>query len=271
MTADSPAFTIGVSLKTYLSHARTLRWATELAEVARRHPAVRDGVVELFVAPTFPALVPVRDVLAGAGVRLAAQDVSATGPGASTGEVTAAELAEIGCSIAEVGHAERRALFHEDDAVVAAKTAAALRDGLTPLICVGEDDRAPAAVAAREVQRQVDAALAAVEDSGRVVVAYEPVWAIGAESPASSTHIAAVVAALEAHLAALPGHADSRVVYGGSAGPGLLTELGGRVRGLFLGRRAHDVSAVEGVLDEALALAAVSPVATATAAAEVAS
>ena len=252
-----PRFTIGVSLKMYFTHARTIAWATEVAEIAARHPATRDGLVDLFVVPSFPALVPVRAAIGDAPVRLGAQDLATEDLGAFTGEVSGVELAEIGCTLAEVGHAERRALFHEDDAVVAAKTAAALRNGVTPLLCVGEVAEASASLAALEVTQQIDAALADADGSGlsgAVVVAYEPVWAIGAPVPASSTHITAVVAAVEQHLAGLPGRVGSRVVYGGSAGPGLLTELGGAVRGLFLGRFAHEAAAVERILDEALAL-----------------
>jgi len=256
--APGPRFTIGVSLKMYFTHARTIAWATELAALAERHPAVRQGVVELFAVPTFPALVPVREALAGGSVRLGAQDVATDDSGAFTGEVSAVELAEIGVTLAEIGHAERRRLYAEDDAVVAAKTAAALRNGVTPLLCVGEPEQAPAAVAALEVASQVDSALEVARRAGTegpLVVAYEPVWAIGAPQPAPVEHIAAVVAALEAHLAEQPGLAGSRVLYGGSAGPGLLTALGGTVGGLFLGRFAHDVAAVEQILDEALALA----------------
>jgi len=256
--APGPRFTIGVSLKMYFTHARTIAWATELAALAERHPAVRQGVVELFAVPTFPALVPVREALAGGPVRLGAQDVATDDSGAFTGEVSAVELAEIGVTLAEIGHAERRRLYAEDDAMVAAKTAAALRNGVTPLLCVGEPEQAPAAVAALEVASQVDSALEVARSAGTegpLVVAYEPVWAIGAPQPAPVEHIAAVVAALEAHLAEQPGLAGSRVIYGGSAGPGLLTALGGTVGGLFLGRFAHDVAAVEQILDEALALA----------------
>lgn len=256
--AAGPRFTIGVSLKMYFTHARTLAWATELAALAERHPAVRSGVVELFAVPTFPSLVPVREALAGGPVRLGAQDVATDDAGAFTGEVSAVELAEIGVTLAEIGHAERRRLYAEDDAMVAAKTAAALRNGVTPLLCVGELEQAPVGVAALEVADQVECALVEAQAAGTVgplLVAYEPVWAIGAAEPAPVEHIAGVVTALEAHLADLPGLEGSRVIYGGSAGPGLLTALGGRVGGLFLGRFAHDVAAVELILDEALALA----------------
>jgi triosephosphate isomerase len=88
-----------------------------------------------------------------------------------------------------------------------------------------------------------------------VIVAYEPVWAIGADEPASSEYIAEVCTLLRTALSVMPGRDSSVVIYGGSAGPGLLGTLGGAVDGLFLGRFAHDTDALEKVLDEAGALA----------------
>lgn len=260
MTTGQPAapFTVGVSLKMYFGHARTVAWATAIGDLARSHSAVADGLVDLFVVPTFPALVPVREALAGSRVRLGAQDLAWADEGAFTGEVSGVELAEIGCTLAEVGHAERRALFHEDDEVIAGKTAAALRNGLTPLLCVGEEAEASPAIAALEVVSQLDAALTASASlEGPLLVAYEPQWAIGAPTPAPVSHITAVVAELENYLGAMSGRAGSRVVYGGSAGPGLLTSLGGAVSGLFLGRFAHDPAAVASILDEVVAMSEV--------------
>ena len=261
MSADPPgvaALTLGVSLKMYFGHARTLEWSTEVARLAAAHPAITSGSTELVVLPTFPALVPTREALSGTAVRLGAQDLATEDSGAFTGEVSGTELAEIGCTFVEVGHAERRRLFGESDAVVAAKVLAALRNGLTPLICVGEPERGAADAAAEECVAELDRVLGAARAAGhrgRVVVAYEPHWAIGAPEPAPAEHIATVCGRLTAHLGADgPGGSD-RVVYGGSAGPGLLTALDGAVRGLFLGRMAHDPAAVATILDETLELA----------------
>ena len=249
--------TIGVSLKMYLGHASTVAWAEAVADVARTHPALTEGVVEVFVAPTFPALVPVREALAGSGVLLAAQDLATADEGAFTGEVSGRELAEIGVDLVEIGHAERRALFHEDDATVAAKVRAAFRNHLRPLVCVGETSRASVPDTIATVTAQLDRALApAMADglAGPVVVAYEPVWAIGAAQPAPDDHVVEVLGGVDAALAARPALAGSVAIYGGSAGPGLLTRGRGRIGGLFLGRSAHDPEAVRRVLDEALAL-----------------
>ncbi|KQO59781.1 triose-phosphate isomerase family protein [Curtobacterium sp. Leaf261] len=258
LTATSaPALTVGVSLKMYFGHARTIAWARAVADIAREHPAVTSGAVDLFVAPTFPSLVPVHEVLAGTRVHLGAQDLATADEGAFTGEVSGAELHEIGCDLVEIGHAERRSLFGEDDRVVADKVQAAFRNHLTPLICVGEPSRASSADAIADVtgqlDRSVDGAVAA-GIAGPVVVAYEPVWAIGAPEPAPDAFIVDVLAGIAAHVAARPELAGSRVIYGGSAGPGLLTRGAGGIRGLFLGRFAHDPAAIRTILDEAAAL-----------------
>ena len=126
---------------------------------------------------------------------------------------------------------------------MAAKTAAALRHGLVPLLCLGEAEPASAATAVEECRRQLDSALSLVRNPteiGAIVVAYEPHWAIGGAEPASPDHIRTVCSALRADLALRTDHPDAGVIYGGSAGPGLLDRLGGSVDGLFLGRFAHD-------------------------------
>ncbi|WP_439690546.1 triose-phosphate isomerase family protein [Curtobacterium sp. SP.BCp] len=248
---------VGVSLKTYFSHARTLEWTAAVVETARTHPAVRSGAVELFVVPTFPALVPVREVIGDAPVLLGAQDLAWADEGAFTGEVSGAELREIGVDLVEIGHAERRRLFHETDEDVAGKVHAAYRNHLRPLVCVGEPHRASSADAIAEVTAQLDRSLAtATADglAGPLIVAYEPVWAIGAPAPAPDDHIVDVLAGLEAHLASRPELTGSTVIYGGSAGPGLLTRGQGRIGGLFLGRFAHDPAAIATILDEVLTL-----------------
>ncbi|WFR67581.1 triose-phosphate isomerase [Curtobacterium flaccumfaciens] len=256
-TAAAP-LTIGVSLKMYFSHARTLEWTAAVADLARRHSAVRSGTVKLFVAPTFPSLVPVRALIGDAPVLLAAQDLAWADEGAFTGEVSGAELREIGVELVEIGHAERRSLFHETDDEIAGKVHAAFRNHLRPLICVGEPTRSSAASAVAEVTAQLGRFLAtAIADRivGRVVVAYEPVWAIGAPAPAPDEHVVEVLAGVESYLASRPELVGSVAIYGGSAGPGLLTRGRGRIGGLFLGRFAHDPAAIATILDEAETIA----------------
>jgi triosephosphate isomerase len=243
--------TIGVSLKMYFGLARALEYADAVAALAA-HPAIADGRVRLFVVPGFLAVPGTVSRLAGTPVLVGAQDLATEDRGAFTGEVGGPELAEAGARVALIGHAERRRLFGETDDVVAAKTRAALRNGLTPVLCVGETERGTAEGAAAECVRQLRSALEGAGD-GRLIVAYEPVWAIGAPEPATPEHIRAVGSLLRVEVASLTGRDGSVVVYGGSAGPGLLGTVRGGVDGLFLGRFAHDPAALRAVVDEAAA------------------
>jgi triosephosphate isomerase len=249
-----PQVTVGVSLKTYFGHERAGAWFADVARRAGAHPAVASGAVRFFVIPTYLQIPSAIEAFAGTPVLVGAQDVSEFEPGAYTGEVAAAELAEVGVAVAEIGHAERRRLFGETDAVTAAKAAAALAHGITPVLCIGEADRLGSPAAARANVEQLAADLEGVP-AGPVIVAYEPVWAIGAAEPAPDEHIVTVTRALRAAIDADADRAGSVVIYGGSAGPGLLTRLGDSVDGLFLGRFAHEPDALVAVLDEASALA----------------
>ena len=246
---------IGVSLKAYFGQEQTRRWMEQVGAIAARHPAVRDGLVELFVLPSFPLLSATIETMAGTGVLVGAQDLHWDDSGAVTGGVGAALLTELGCVLAEVGHAERRRLFGETDEMVAAKVAAALRHGLTPVLCLGEPERGDAGRAAEQCVAQLGAVTAGVRESGlagRLIIAYEPHWAIGAAEPAPREHIRSVCTALGAAVSDEPAFVGSTVIYGGSAGPGMLGDLWPAADGLFLGRFAHDPAALEAVLDEAV-------------------
>lgn len=159
-------------------------------------------------------------------------------------------LREVGCGMVELGHAERRALFGETDGDVAAKAGAVVRNGMVPLVCVGEKrggggegdgdgDGDGVRAAAEEVGRQVAAVLGELDPEAEVVLAYEPVWAIGAPEPASAAHVKGVVRRLRESEVVKARKGLTRIVYGGAAGPGLWAQLGGEVDGLFLGRFAH--------------------------------
>ncbi|WP_426979318.1 triose-phosphate isomerase [Pseudarthrobacter sp. O4] len=169
------------------------------------------------------------------------------------GSVPPKAIAEVGGRYAEVGHAERRRIFGDDDDVIGLKTAAAYRNGLAPVLCVGEPGRGTAADAVRYCSREMDAVPNRAESlgqSGRTIVGYEPQWAIGAAEPATPSFISDVIRGLDAHLRSRPGQPDSPVIYGGSAGPGLIRQLDSGVAGLFLGRFAHNPAALRTILDE---------------------
>ncbi|MFM8929639.1 MAG: triose-phosphate isomerase [Betaproteobacteria bacterium] len=160
--------------------------------------------------------------LAASALRWGAQDVSAHAQGAYTGEVSAAMLRELGCRYAIVGHSERRAGHAETDAQVADKAKAALAHGLTPVVCVGETlDQRDAGHTEAVVKRQLSAVIHALGHcAGEMVVAYEPVWAIGTGHTATPEQAQAVHAVLRAQLRAATAHADTmKILYGGSVKP----------------------------------------------------
>ncbi|CPR12215.1 triosephosphate isomerase [Mycobacterium bohemicum DSM 44277] len=189
--------------------------------------------VDVTVLPPFTDLRSVQTLVDGDKLRLTygAQDLSKHDAGAYTGEVSGAFLAKLGCSFVVVGHSERRTYHAEDDALVAAKAAAALKHELTPIVCIGEH------LDVREAGNHVDhnveqlrgslAGLSA-EQIGTVVIAYEPVWAIGTGRVASAADAQEVCAAIRAELAELasPQVADTvRVLYGGSVNAKNIGEL----------------------------------------------
>ena len=177
--------TVAVSLKMYFGPARAQAYCATLASLAARHPEVVSCATELVVLPSFVAIPAAVSAARNTRLRVGAQDLATEDAGAFTGEVSGAELAELGVTHVEVGHAERRRLFGEDDTVVCAKTAAALRNGLVPLLCVGETERMDLVAAAAAVVDQVASAVPDFTDQ-RVLVAYEPVWAIGAAEPGAA-------------------------------------------------------------------------------------
>lgn len=253
MLTVAPVY-VGVSLKMYFGFGAGVDWFRQVAATSARHPAVVSGEIVLFVMPSHLQVLAAIDVFRDTAVLVGAQDGAAADSGAYTGEVSAAELAEVGVSLVEVGHAERRDLFGESDEIVAAKTGAVLRNGMTPLLCLGEPAGLSVAEAAEYVVDQLRSALADAP-AGRVLVAYEPKWAIGADEPAPVDRVSQVCDALRACLARMPERAGSGVIYGGAARPGLLAEFHGHVDGLFLGRFAHDPEALWQVVDEAATVA----------------
>ena len=158
--------------------------ATELAAAV---PKAEAGV-DVLVCPPFPYLLPVREALSGSAVKLGAQDVYFEAPGAFTGEVAVPMLADCGCSHVILGHSERRHVMGESDCTINKKVHAALKGGLTAVLCVGEllNER-EAGQTEKVLDSQMEGGLADIgeADAVRVVIAYEPVWAIGTGVTAS--------------------------------------------------------------------------------------
>jgi len=223
---------IGTSLKMNLTSS----------EAAAYFDALRPLVAplascELFVLPPFTSIWVARDRLRDSNVAWGAQDVHPQDAGAHTGDVSASMLADLGCTFVEVGHSERRRDHGESDELVAQKVHQVLRHDMTPIMCVGDLSPGSAEAAVDHVLRQARAGMSLVpeKDRARVVIAYEPVWAIGEGAAAADpAHIGGVHRRLH--------ELGARVIYGGSvdpltAGP-ILSQH--HVDGLFVGRAALD-------------------------------
>lgn len=227
----------------YFSLKRTHDYTDEMLQGLKALGADKLSSVDVFLIPDFVSVVPTGQQLQAAGseVWLGSQDVHWEDAGAFTGEVSPSVLREAGVRIVEVGHAERRRIFGETDDVTAKKAAAVARNSMVPLVCIGEKTKGDFSVAVDECQVQVDAVLAACPDDAEVVLAYEPVWAIGASQPAGEEHVLAVAGGIRNLDSVKRRKGSTRIVYGGSAGPGLFDRLKTGVDGLFLGRFGHDV------------------------------
>jgi triosephosphate isomerase len=202
---------------------KTIAESVELATAIKNAVGpIRD--VEVAVAPVFTALHAVAKRLEGSAVALAAQDCFWEDQGAWTGEVSAKLLKDVGCTYVIIGHSERRQHFGETDAAVNLRTRAALRNGLKPIVCVGETEKErDAGETFGRVRTQLDGGLRdiAADAADQVVIAYEPVWAIGTGRTASPAQAEEVHAFIRSNLSEKWGPAAERVriQYGGSVKP----------------------------------------------------
>jgi len=196
--------------------------ARALADSLAAAPVARGDTVEIAVCPPFTAIHPVAERLGGdRAVALGGQDCHAAPGGAHTGDISAAMLADLGCRYVILGHSERRQEHGETSADVAGKAGAALDAGLVPIICVGETQAERDAGRALEVlHAQLEASLPEAGAAG-IVLAYEPVWAIGTGRAATPDDIRSAHGALRADLAARLGNGGRsvRILYGGSVKP----------------------------------------------------
>ncbi len=212
-----------------MRHDSAVALARGVAQGLGNHPDV-----EVAVCPPTVYLHSVADALAGTQVELGAQNLYAAEDGAFTGEVNAGMLTDVGCRFVILGHSERRALMGETDADVSKKLHAALAGNLIPIVCVGETlDEREAGRTETVVQTQIHGSLKGLDEirAAGIVIAYEPVWAIGTGKTATPEQAEEVHAFLRKQLADLFGDdvaAQIRIQYGGSVKPGNAKELLGQ-------------------------------------------
>lgn len=243
-----PDFWIGTSWKMN----KTLAEARDFAQALAAADDDRDPRIQRFVIPPFTAVREVKSLLAQTSVKVGAQNMHWADEGAWTGEISPRMLTDCGLDIVELGHSERREHFGETDETVGLKTEAAIRHGLAPLICIGEtltERQEGRASEVLEIQiRGALGKLSAEQKSAEILLAYEPVWAIGENGiPATSDY----ADARHAEIVAVAQDVLGRPVpclYGGSVNPGNCEELIAcpHIDGLFIGRSAWNV---EGYLD----------------------
>ncbi len=222
MTARRPLFAANWKMNTTVSEG------IDLCTGVRERLGGARGAADVVLFPPFPHLLPMQAALAGSGIGLGAQNMYWEPKGAFTGEVSAAMLRELATHVI-AGHSERRQYFGESDADVNRKAASALAAGLVPVVCVGETGDQRSAGEMHEVlSRQVREGLAGLDLTGDLVVAYEPVWAIGTGVAAHGPEAQEAIAFIRRELAAMFGTgaaAEIRILYGGSASPANIAEF----------------------------------------------
>jgi len=191
----------------------------------------KDPRVEVAIAPPFTYLAAAAHVLRGSPISLSAQDVFWAESGPYTGEISAKMLADVGCRLAIVGHSERRQYFHETDDAVNKKAAALIKEGLIPIICVGETlSERQGGSTFSIVERQTREGLKglAAKDPENLVIAYEPVWAIGTghtATPQQAQEVQAFIRQLLGEIFSSRIAQGMRILYGGSVKPENIADL----------------------------------------------
>jgi len=247
---------IAANWKMHMTPDDSLEYLKELRSKTRGFQGV-----EVVLCPPFPSLGAVRDLAVQVNVVLGGQDLYWEKEGAYTGEVSALMLRECSCHYCIVGHSERRRLFNEGDEQVRRKAAAALEYGLAPIICVGEDE-ADLQAGRREavLYRQVQAALSGLqaEQAARVLIAYEPVWAIGSGNPATGEDAGLAAGLIRSRIADLLSNETAekvRILYGGSVNAGNIAEFVGRpdIDGALVGGASLKVDELIAIINNAAA------------------
>jgi len=232
----------------------TAETLSEIRALLGVHPS---PTCDMLICPPATLLARAADAAKGSALKIGGQDCHAAASGAHTGDISAAMLVDAGASHVILGHSERRADHAESDAIVAAKVTAAQSAGLITIVCVGETEAERDGGRTLDIiATQIDGSLPAGTDAERLVIAYEPVWAIGTGRTPTLEEIAAVHAALRAQLATRFGTDQIPLLYGGSVKPSNAEEIFAlpNVNGALVGGaslKAADFAAIVSALSAA--------------------
>ncbi|UAL48026.1 triose-phosphate isomerase [Sutcliffiella horikoshii] len=245
---------VGTNWKMTKTITEGITYTKELKKVAEE----LTSNIELFIIPSYTALVDIKKEIADSGIKLGAQNMHWEEKGAYTGEISPRMLQEIGIDLVELGHSERRQYYNEKDTDINKKVISALRFGMKPLVCIGEDNEQKNNGNSVEVLvAQLKVCLRGVpeEDIKKVLVAYEPVWAIGEKGiPAEAEYVGEIHTILRNTLVEMfpgSGH-EIPLLYGGSVNLNNFQKYMNQrdVNGLFVGRTAWDMKTFEVLLHE---------------------
>lgn len=246
-------FYIGTNWKMTKTLEEGLLYTRELKKVSEQ---LDHSKIELFIIPSHPSLIPIKSEIEDSTIKIGAQNMHWEERGAYTGEVSPLMLQEIGMDIIELGHSERRAYFNETDKAINKKVHAALNANMKPLICIGEKlDEKENNISVETLSKQIKLTLKGLnkEQLPHILLAYEPVWAIGENGiPADSAYVSYIHGEIRKILVDLFEETGSQVpiLYGGSVNlDNYLSYFEDKnVNGLFIGRAAWDMISFEKIL-----------------------
>ena len=251
---------LGTNTKMYKTIADTASFLTQLHELTED---LADSPLTLFVIPSYTALETAGRIASQSHIRLGAQNMCWEDQGQFTGEISPVMLKEVGVSVVEIGHSERRHVFREDDFDQEKKTAKAAQSGFTPLLCIGETlIQREYGLSGETLSTQLKVGLHSItgEQAKHLWIAYEPVWAIGVNGiPADSGYVAERHAGIRRILCARFGEEQGSripILYGGSVNSQNAQELIQLpdVDGLFIGRSAWDASQFNRIIRQVMPL-----------------
>lgn len=243
--------------KMYKTTQEATAFTEALSATVKAHSGV--SLPEIILCPSFLSLASVKEAATrlGAPFNVAAQTMESRDNGAYTGEVSPLMLIDLGIRWVVIGHSERRQYFNETDETVAEKAMAALRHGITPIVCVGENlQERDGGVADRVIEQQVRAVLnhLSAADLTKIVFAYEPVWAIGTGKVCDAAEANRVCALIRHYLLEIdPSAAQTRILYGGSVKPENAQELMAQsdIDGALVGGASLEPASFYGIIEQA--------------------